>query len=401
VTCLQPSRHLTGRHRSSEGSLLLDGSPELQLSKDFYDMSSTSEKVGEVIGKDSGASNVINPGVVEGPSEAKGSPRKSPTEGEITLPQESSGAQGEEEFGKQSSALPEGSAVASGDKAGEDQLGLLEDASMEVVSGDLSFSKTEDLGGVGEEVDEEELAENHSQLKSAIALKKVIDRGALNLQYSMNVASLLGPVPLVPCDQTTGTSTESTLNQSCLTGPQGYLACTSFPPPSERTVDSYLKLCRQYLLFTSGDCEYASKVYQWIDQAGETGLSLQQLRLKVKGWNGEGQQKVDTVGCIEENVPCRDGLLDRTSDMDQEDQAELRSSTCADLCTGCRLVESERSGCHGGHRESNSSGDMVAVWNLEDIVASLTNFEMVSGKVLLTSCGSKCSIVARCIGWEL
>ena len=372
VTCLEPSHHQIGRDQSSRTEVSLQNSEdelsELPLPEDLNETPLISENFG-VIGE--GNANVKS-GVMEDLSKFKGSHENYPTEGDVNLSEKKSG-----EPEKGLSLQPE--VVGGGGSIREGQV-LQEDVNMEVVTDDLNSSKADDQLDLMEVdgVDGEGLPENHSQLKSAIELKKVIDQGFLNLQYSMNVASLLGPVPLVPCDQTNGTFPEGAQDQSCISGLQDYLACSLCPPPSERTLNSYLKLCQQYLSFTSCDCEYTSRVYQLIDQAGTTGLDLEQLRKKVKSWKFEGQRRVNTA---DDNAH-QDTLEDKSPNMNQKDQghcARLKSNNCG---TGGKLGVLELSGCC---LESDKSGGVTEFWgdlervlNLEDIVTSLTNFEMVS-----------------------
>ncbi len=200
------------------------------------------------------------------------------------------------------------------------------------------FGRT-DSEDVMEEVVDEELPDSQEVDKSQF--KVIVDKGTLTLESSMNVSELLGPVPelpasLDPCSLggTLPASSTSTVLPGYLPSP----VMADCNPPTRRCLQSYLGLCRQRLLYTELECEYASLMYDFIEQGGNSGIERDQLKSIIDEYeNG-------TIGIVQEEFgSCADeGSVEHTSLMDAS---------------------------------HDSRGDFDAT------LISLINFEMVSGRV--------------------
>lgn len=65
--------------------------------------------------------------------------------------------------------------------------------------------------------------------------------------------------------------------------------------PTNRSLASYLKICRNHLRFGGRECEFALGLYQSIEAAGEKGVAEEELVNSCRGYPGDGWSLHDHV----------------------------------------------------------------------------------------------------------
>lgn len=141
--------------------------------------------------------------------------------------------------------------------------------------------------------------------------KRVVDRGTVLIEPDMNVSVLLGPLPELSLPETLCSSGEtySTLSSGSVLPDYPTIAMADSDPPTKRNLNSYLNLCRLRFSYTELECEYASIVYDFIDQGGASGIEQNQLKSIIEEYeNGTIRMVQEELGSVAGNL--RTGLSD-------------------------------------------------------------------------------------------
>ena len=134
------------------------------------------------------------------------------------------------------------------------------------------------------EVSQEEVPDNAEVPDFHSTFAREIDKGSLVLQPSINIATLLGPPP----PQSPSISSDTSTDQSRAAVPSVHHDSHTLSH-SNRSLVSYLALCKNHLSYTQSECAYVSRLYELIDQAGVDGVEQEQILSSISNGDEVGR----------------------------------------------------------------------------------------------------------------